>query len=50
MEQIFGALREGTATNLNSIANIRTHVAGVEALIKAVQEDLDALRDAHPHA
>jgi Domain of unknown function (DUF1906) len=50
MEQIFAALRDGTATNMNSLANIRSHVVGMEADVKAVRNDVDALRSAHPHA
>jgi hypothetical protein len=49
MEQIFAALRDGTATNVISIANIRTHVLGAEADVKGVRDDVDALVRAHPN-
>jgi hypothetical protein len=49
MERIFAALRDGTATNLNSLANIRGHVVGMEAEIKAVRADVEELKRAHPH-
>jgi hypothetical protein len=50
MEKIFGALRDGTATNMNSLANIRTHVVALEAEVKELRTEVKALRDAHPHA
>ena len=50
MEEVFKALRDGTATNLNSLANIRTHVVDLEAEVKALRTEVKALRDAHPHA
>ena len=50
MEKIFSALRDGTATNMNSLANIRTHVVALEAEVKALRTEVKALRDAHPHA
>ena len=50
MEEIFKALREGTDTNMNSLANIRIHVVDLEAEIKALRTEVKALRDAHPHA
>jgi hypothetical protein len=49
MEEIFAALRDGTDTNLNSIANIRTHVLRAEADVKGVRDDVDALLRAHPN-
>jgi hypothetical protein len=50
MEEIFNALRDGTATNMNSLANIRSHVVDLEAEVKALRTDVQALKDAHPHA
>jgi peptidoglycan hydrolase CwlO-like protein len=50
MEEIFNALRDGSATNMNSLANIRSHVVDLEAEVKALRTQVKELKDAHPHA
>jgi Rv2525c-like, glycoside hydrolase-like domain len=47
MEEIFHALREGTDTNMDSLKNIRGHVVDVEAEVKALKAEVEALKDAH---
>jgi uncharacterized protein (TIGR02594 family) len=47
MEEIFHALREGSATNMDSLRNIRGHVVKIEADVEALKAEVKALKDAH---
>lgn len=44
MEQIYDALREGSATNVNSLKNIRDHVVGLEREVAELKREVAALK------
>jgi hypothetical protein len=44
MEEIYDALREGSATNVNSMKHVRDHIGRLEAKVDALQRDVDALK------
>jgi hypothetical protein len=44
MEAIYDALREGSATNLNSLKNIRDHIVSLERQLDELNRDVAALQ------
>jgi len=44
MEEIYDALREGSATNINSLKNIRDHVVGLERQVAELKAEVAALK------
>jgi hypothetical protein len=44
MEAIYDALREGSATNVNSVKHVRDHIGRLETKLDALKRHVDALK------